>query len=485
MFPEIQDLIDHSRTLKRLGGLKRHPQYLQLQHLTSFLSEQCSVAQRLWHVNNQQLSIPTCKMCISPRAWEKTNGGYYRIYCSNKCAITDPDRLSKIQQTNLAKYGSVSPFGSTEVQQRSKVSVKERYGVENVSQDPKINEKRKNTLFNNRNAHANSIEQITQMIAQGYTQTQIGEELGITQPRVSSLLAQLDLTTIKVAGSVIQREVVAYLTPMCDDIHQNDRSLITPLELDIVIPSQRLAIEVNGTYYHSELAGKHKRYHLDKTNQCKNIELNLIHISDHDWLYKKDIVKSRLCNALGIRADHRYYARQCIVTPISCATANEFINQHHIGGSRNASINLGLFHNGILLSVMTFSRHPRYQYEMVRFCSNSTTNVIGGAGKIFSYFIKHHTPSSVITFADLRWGEGNSYRHLNFTFDGFTSPNYWYFLRNGNTTKTMSRLRFQKHKLCEVLPQFDPSLTEWENMQNNGFDRIWDCGNARWIWSGE
>ena len=29
----------------------------------------------------------------------------------------------------------------------------------------------------------------------------------------------------------------------------------------------------------------------------------------------------------------------------------------------------------------------------------------------------------------------------------------------------------------ETLDQFDSNLTEWENMQLNNYDRIWDCGN--------
>jgi len=41
-------------------------------------------------------------------------------------------------------------------------------------------------------------------------------------------------------------------------------------------------------------------------------------------------------------------------------------------------------------------------------------------------------------------------------------------------------MNFQKHKLKTILPTFDPTLTEWENMKNNGYDRIWDCGNGKW-----
>ena len=40
---------------------------------------------------------------------------------------------------------------------------------------------------------------------------------------------------------------------------------------------------------------------------------------------------------------------------------------------------------------------------------------------------------------------------------------------------------FQKKKLENLLENFDPNLTEWENMKNNGFDRIWDCGHSKWV----
>ena len=38
-------------------------------------------------------------------------------------------------------------------------------------------------------------------------------------------------------------------------------------------------------------------------------------------------------------------------------------------------------------------------------------------------------------------------------------------------------MKYQKHKLKDKLQIFDPNLTEWQNMQLNGYDRIWDCGN--------
>jgi hypothetical protein len=34
-----------------------------------------------------------------------------------------------------------------------------------------------------------------------------------------------------------------------------------------------------------------------------------------------------------------------------------------------------------------------------------------------------------------------------------------------------------KNKLEHILPTFDETLTEKDNMFNNGYRRIWDCGN--------
>ena len=39
------------------------------------------------------------------------------------------------------------------------------------------------------------------------------------------------------------------------------------------------------------------------------------------------------------------------------------------------------------------------------------------------------------------------------------------------------RVNFQKHKLKNKLESFNNKITEWENMKNTNFDRIWDRGN--------
>ena len=60
---------------------------------------------------------------------------------------------------------------------------------------------------------------------------------------------------------------------------------------------------------------------------------------------------------------------------------------------------------------------------------------------------------------------------------GTTKPNYFYIKNN----RIYSRQQFQKHKLSRKLCEFDDSLTEVQNMFNNGYRRIWDCGHLKLI----
>ena len=82
-------------------------------------------------------------------------------------------------------------------------------------------------------------------------------------------------------------------------IIQNDRSVISPMELDLVIPEQSLAIEFNGTYWHSNLDDK--KYHLKKTKLCEDAGYQLFHIFENEWTDStkqtiwKSMISIRLC----------------------------------------------------------------------------------------------------------------------------------------------------------------------------------------------
>ena len=285
---------------------------------------------------------------------------------------------------------------------------------------------------------------------------------------------------INVGYSKMETELVDILKDNFELI-LNDRTILDGKELDIYIPFKKVSIEFNGIFWHSELYGKNKNYHLDKTKKCNEQGINLIHIFETEWMEKKDLVISIIHSKLG-KFEKRLYARNCDIREISPQIKNKFLEENHLQGSDKSTIKLGLFFEGELVSVMTFGNsrfNKNYQFEMHRFCNKKGHQIVGGASKLWSYFVRNYFPESVITYADRRYYGGSFYDTLGFTKVGASTPNYFYFK---GKNKLLSRIQFQKHKLQNILETFDPTLTEWENMQLNGYNRIWDCGNYVFEW---
>ena len=268
----------------------------------------------------------------------------------------------------------------------------------------------------------------------------------------------------------------------------NNRKVINPQELDIYIPSKNIAIEFDGLLYHSSgysslsqcnSLEEYPTYHLEKTQACIEKGIQLFHIFENEWRDKKEIWQSVLLNAIG--KSERVYARKCIIKEVPFKEAKEFLEKNHLQGTCSSKVNIGLYSGNTLVSLMTFGR-PRfnklYDYELLRFCNNLNTSVVGGASKLLSYFIKTYNPKSILSYANLRWSTGNLYEQLGFTLISQSSPNYFYF---NEDFILHSRIEFQKHKLKDKLENYNPDLTESENMYNNGYRKIYDCGNLVYV----
>jgi len=274
-------------------------------------------------------------------------------------------------------------------------------------------------------------------------------------------------------------EVLEFIKSIYDgEVLPSERSLIAPKELDIVIPGKGIAIEFNGLYWHSEENGKDKNYHLDKTKACEAKGYQLIHIFENEWLTKRSIVESRLRAKLGL-TERRIYARKCSIREVSSVITKKFLIDNHIQGNSVSSVKYGLIYENELVAVMTFgkSRYSKaYDWELLRFANKLNTIVVGGASKLFKHFTKNN-PGSIISYSDKRWNNGKVYTSIGMKHIHTSDPCFWYFTAS-NPGRIYHRSKFQKHKLCKLLDNFDPSLTEAQNMILNGYNRIFDCGNS-------
>ena len=158
-----------------------------------------------------------------------------------------------------------------------------------------------------------------------------------------------------------------------------------------------------------------------------------------------------------------------------------FLNNNHIQGFMGSKIKIGLFYNNELVSLMTFGNLRKSMgqkklegsYEMLRFCNKLNINVIGGASKLFKYFIRNYNPIEVISYADRSWSKGNLYEKLGFSMEYKTKPNYYYII-NG-----VREYRFNYRKDILVKQGFNENKTEHQIMLERKIYRIYNTGNYK------
>ncbi len=513
---------------------------------TDFLNINATFPQRIWHIVN---NIKNTICCQNPGCKNTTNfstftTGYLKT-CSYKCAQLNPDTIKKIKETNLEKYGTEYGLSNSEVidkrintliknfgvdnptksesiksqiqktnyskykvnwilqdQVKKESAVYKKYGVKNIQHDKNTLDKRRNTqreifynsLFNSDRLKDKVIPLFNkeEYITNGYYK-EYSFKCKSCNTIFLDCLEDGDVprcTTCYKNSSVFEEDIYRFVSTLYDPtkIIRKSKKVIPPLELDIYVPDLKLAIECNGLFWHGESNGnKDKKYHLTKTLECERLGIRLIHIFEDEWIFKSDIVKSRLAGLFN-KIITKIYARKCEIKQVSSKESNEFLNINHLQGIDKSLVQYGLYYNNELISIMTFGKlrialgcnHTNNrQWELYRFCSKLNTIVIGGAHKLLKHFIKQHNPEKIISYADRRWSIGNLYDTIGFKLISNGTPNYWYFGK-GNSYKRHHRFGFSKHLLSTKLKIFNNNISEWENMKLNGYDRIWDCGNLKY-----
>lgn len=304
--------------------------------------------------------------------------------------------------------------------------------------------------------------------------------VNIMKQRIQLDIDYRDCITHSYSTSSKETELLDFIkNNYVDTIIKNDRHLRK--ELDIYLPNINLAVEFNGLYWHNEIH-KDKYYHYDKYKLCKDNGIKLIQIYEDEWKYKQDIVKSRILNLLNKSA--KIYARKCIIKQLPFNRVKQFLIDNHLQGSINSSINIGLFYNNELVSLMTFGK-PRkgikYKtcnnvYELYRFCNKLNTTVIGGASRLFKYFITNFNGiDEVYSFSNNEWN-GDLYYKLGMQLKNENALSYWVI----NKDVRYSRHNFNKQILIKM--GYDKNKSANKILAELKLYKIYGAGTKTFVW---
>ena len=495
-----------------------------------------SYSERMWCYTHNINTQPVCVICGKPTHFISSAYGYAQTCCKQcnsllvsnnlksksstewkeivkqrKQSLTSQtlhNAIEKRIKTCNEKYGGNAPACSNDVMQKMKQTCIEKYGVDNIFKDKKYIKQKMidrygiDNIFKDKEyIRQRQIEKFGSVTSQRHMSKEVVDILNnkqlfiqfVDDNNVKSIddicnkLSISDGCALKYAKlydqyQLINRNVSCYEDEITNWLHEhniqtiNNKRLLDGKEVDIFLPNFNIGIEFNGNYWHSDIF-KSKLYHQQKSLHAKQHNIFLYHIFEYEWLVNKSKILDHLSNILHV-VNRRIYARKCVVKEIDNNTCNIFLDNNHIQGHDSSKIKLGLYFNNTLVMVMTFCKprfNKNYEWELSRLCTTKGVNVVGGASKLFTYFLNTYTPHNIISYSNFSKNKGNIYSILNFKHLKLSSPNYVWC--NGNTT--LSRYQTQKHKL---IAEGYTGTSETEIMIERGFYRIYDCGNDVWVW---
>lgn len=408
----------------------------------------------------------------------------------------------KTAETNLKKYGVENHITAESVITKRLQTMTERYGVDNYFKSPdyqkKIIDNRKAT-YGYENIGQRFLSKETYEILQdpetlksyisGVSYEAAAKKLNTSAYTVTAYVVKYGLEQFisKGSGSVPQDEIIEWLRRDGIEVVRNDRTILAPKEIDIFLPEYNLGIEYNGIYYHTEFSGnRDSTYHVSKMRECARKQIDLMQICSTVYKKNPDLVKSIIMTRLG--KSLTIYARKCKIVELSHSEASAFLLENHIQSHTTTGlVRYGLIYNDELVQVMTFGKQrvglgakaKGGHWELIRMASKKFTTVVGGTSRLVKHFVKKYDPLQIISYTDLRYFTGKSLAKCGFKKVGESEPGYWYT----DYRRIYHRFNFTKQSLTRR--GYDPSLTESQIMRSIGYDVLWDCGQAKWVFEKE
>ena len=411
----------------------------------------------------------TC-ICGNNTKFKQFSHGYFE-YCSYSCRAKAKQSFMNAHNTDGTCKGIEKIKSSIEIAiKKRKQTIIDRYGI---SMNVLCSERSKKLFYKKLPSELKSYDFCSEYKG---TAKDLAEQLLISDSTVRNAfkLHKIKLQRQKSGRSKQEIEIYEFLKVYRHDIQHNIRGLLGDKrrEIDIFIPGLKLGIEYCGLFWHSDRNNYHKNTHQKKFIDAKSMGIKLITIFEDEWLFKKDIVESRLRSIIG--ESQKIDANLC-----SIMVTNEYehlLNSWHILGSIYSTDNICLKYKDEIVAIMTYNKYIDY-VEITRFAMKNEIMIVDGFEKILNHLISDSSIKSIISHSDNRWGFDAIFDCFGFVEESITQPLPSYFMIVEKNR--LNQCIFMKKNIKNLIKDVD--LDEYKNMKLLGYNRIFDCGSIRLI----
>ncbi len=281
------------------------------------------------------------------------------------------------------------------------------------------------------------------------------------------VLACPDCYNPKTSTSSIEIEIYEFIKNIYKGkIERQNREILSPRELDLYFPDLKLAIEVDGYYWHNDSLRTFEKY-----KDCNKLGIRLISIYDIEWKENKEFTKAFLKAQLGLY-DKEINSENCELKEITSNESKNFLSENYFFNFsediiKGETINLGLFFKEELIQLVIFNKQ-KSNWELSCICSKKDLNILKGKEKLLKSFIEKYS-NNIIAYCDLRFFSEDSYKELGFKKIKSEDPSYRYVkndkiyqaqvFEESELIEPSKSKYFKIYDFGKILFKFDPDFT--------------------------
>ena len=325
-----------------------------------------------------------------------------------------------------------------------------------LSKDPKY------IFFPNEEERLNRMaENGTLALIEGLPVKKYAERIGASYSTVLKTLSTVgeqaaidQLKNFKTQESILESTVASWVAEYSPI--RNRKFQDTNFIPDIVLEKEKVVIECDGLYWHSDARMSSNSYHSKKRKAYTDAGYRPFFFREDELNKKPSLCRSILENCL--KSNKKIAARKTQVTE---ETDSAFFEDNHLMG-RGAGRVFALKHEQTTVAAIQVKarNRERREFEVSRFCVLPGVSVQGGFSKLITYVMKELNPRTLVTFIDLRYGSGEYLTGLGWT-----------------KVSTHISFRWTDCKGNSVGRMTFPGNSGYAN----GFHKIYDCGQAKWV----